>query len=516
VVKGYSSGFALLSSDIKVLPRMRASTAYEMLRDSGRLDPQLDPHLAYPQEFMVLYILSLITSQPVIELYEGVMKLASITFWTVFAMLLYKFIFKDIGHPLLEFFLVGLLTALLLTFSPGYSGEVSYAYPLLVIVFYLLLSKEDYSKNFLLLLIILSLGVIIGSQRETFILLAFATITTTFLMLYRNLNNIKISPVYVIMSILTLLQLLYNAQLYVTEYGSYLRALLNVLNEIMRGEVRLRRPPLHTVLALRSPIDRWLNTIGSVAFLATLTLSGGIVLTTFLLNISSLIKKENSYSTKAKATSIVELGIMITFLVFSFIIAVQYIANILGLWTIDFESTTPLIKPTIVFAPLIGMKNLKHRLKLASSRLKEGSSERSYSQSLFSLLVLITLFMLLSPLGLGLRTEIRSYADIINVKGDPIELTILADNVYNFLLCHGFSLQTVVLDSRFSGHYLYLPLRYKGFNIAMYDYYRRAITEDASILKASTIVLNNGDYVLYLKSINIVYIYDGENVIMPY
>jgi hypothetical protein len=358
--------------------------------------------------------------------------------------------------------------------------------------------------------------VIVGSQRETFTLLAFAIITTMFLILHRSLNNIKISLVYVIVSILALLQLLYNAQLYVAEYGNYLQALLNVLNEIIRGEVQLRRSPLHTVLALHSPIDRWLSTIGSAAFLATLTLSGGIVLTTFLSYISSLIKKENSYSTEAKATSIVELGIMITFLVFSFIIVVQYIANIFGLWTIDFESTIPLIKSTIVFTPLIGTKNLKYRLKLTSSRLKEESSKHSYSQSLFSLLVLITLFTLLSPLGLGLRTEIRSYADIINVKGDPIELTISANNVYNFLLCHGFSLQTIVLDSRFSGHYLYLPLRYKGFNIAMYDYYRRAITEDASILKALTIVLNNGDYVLHLKSINIVYIYDGENVIMPY
>ena len=62
VVKGYSSGFAVLPSDIQVLPRMRASVTYEMLHDLGHLYPQLDPHLAYPQEFMVLHILGLITS----------------------------------------------------------------------------------------------------------------------------------------------------------------------------------------------------------------------------------------------------------------------------------------------------------------------------------------------------------------------------------------------------------------------------------------------------------------------
>jgi len=514
VVKGYSSGFTSLPLNIQVLPRMRASTAYEMLRDLGRLDPQLDPHLAYPQEFMVLHILSLITSRPIIELYEGVMKIVSLTFWIVFAVFLYKFIFKDIRCSLLEFFLVGLVTALLSTFPPGYSGEVSYAYPLLIIMFYLLLNKEDYSKNFLLLLVVLSLGVIMGSQREAFTLLAFAIITTMFLMLYRSLNNIKISLkislVYVIVSILALLQLLYNAQLYVAEYKNYLQALLNVLHEIMRGEVQIRRPPLHTTLSPSFPIDRWLNTIGSVAFLTTLILSGSIGLTTFLSYVHGLVKKEmkiNSYGTGAK--SIVELGTTVTFLIFSFIVAVQYIANIFGLWIIDFESAIPLIESTVVFIPLIGIRTLKHRLKKPF--------KRSYGQSLFSLLVLIIVFFtLFSPLGLNLRTVIRSYADTINIRGDPIELTILANNVYNFLLHHGSSLQSIILDSRFSGHYLYLPLKYIGFNVSMYNYYQQAIIRDADALWASAIVLNNGDYISYLKSINIVCIYDGEHVIMPH
>jgi len=518
VVKGYSSGFALLSSDIKVLPRMRASTAYEMLHNLGHLDPQLDPHLAYPQEFIVLHILSLITSRPVIELYEGVMKIVSLTFWSVFAVLLYKFLYKsvfeDTGCSLPGLFLVGLVTVLLLTFPPGYSGEVSYAYPLLVTIFYLLLSKEDYSKNFLLLLVILSLGVIMGSQREAFTLLAFVITTIMFLMLHRSHNSIKISLVYVTVSILALLQLLYNAQLYVAGYGNYLRALLNalneIINEIIRGEVQIRRPPLHTVLPLSPPIDRWLNTIGSVAFLTTLILSGGIGLITFLSYVHGLVKKEmkiNSYGTGAK--SIVELGITVTFLIFSFIVAVQYIANIFGLWTIDFESAVPLIKSTVVFIPLIGMRTLKHRLKKPS--------KHSYGQSLFSLLVLIIVFFtLFSPLGLNLRTVIRSYADTINVRGDPIELTILANNVYNFLLHHGPSLQAIILDSRFSGHYLYLPLKYIGFNVAMYDYHQQVIIRDADALWASAIVLNNGDYILYLRSINIVCIYDGEHVIMPH
>jgi len=96
VIKGYSSGFAVLSSDIQVLPRMRASVAYEMLHDLGHLYLQLDPHLAYPQEFMVLHILRLITSRPIIELYESVMKTVSLIFWIIFAVLLHKFIFKNI------------------------------------------------------------------------------------------------------------------------------------------------------------------------------------------------------------------------------------------------------------------------------------------------------------------------------------------------------------------------------------------------------------------------------------
>jgi len=75
------------------------------------------------------------------------------------------------------------------------------------------------------------------------------------------------------------------------------------------------------------------------------------------------------------------------------------------------------------------------------------------------LLALVAFYTLLSPLGLGLRTEIRGYIDAINAKGDPTELTILANSAYSFLLHYKFLLQTVVLDSSFSSHYLYLPLK---------------------------------------------------------
>ena len=123
------------------------------------------------------------------------------------------------------------------------------------------------------------------------------------------------------------------------------------------------------------------------------------------------------------------------------------------------------------------MKIFRYRLRSKGSKFKE-SSKDDHSQSLFGLLLaLVTFYTLLSPLGLGLRTDIRGYIDVINAKGDPTELTILANNVYSFLLRYGFFLlQTVVLDLRFSGHYLYLPLKYKGFNVAVYDYYRQAIT----------------------------------------
>ena len=518
VVEGYSSGFAVLPLDIQVLPRMRASVAYEMLHDLGYLYPQLDPHLAYPQEFMILHILRLITSRPIIELYEGVMKTVSLIFWIIFVMLLHEYtknILKDARYSSFEYFLVRLTASLLLTFPPGYSGEMSYAYPSLALIFYLLLNRSNYSRN-LLLLVMLSLGVILGSQRETLTLLVF---TVTALMFFILHKYTKASIMYMIISILTLLQLLYNAQLYVAEYKNYLQGLLRVLDEIVRGEVYVRRPPLHTVLALRFPVDRWLNTVGSTAFLTTLILSGSIGLMTFALYIHSLIKKKmraDAYSSNVEPI-IVELSIVVTFLVFSFIIAVQYVANIFGLWTIDFESIIPLIRPTILFIPLIGVKIFKYRLRSGGSKFK-GSSKGNRSQSLFSLLLtLMTFYTLLSPLGLALRTDVRGYIDVVDARGDPTELTILANNVYNFLLRYGFSPQTVVLDSRFSGHYLYLPLKYKGFNVVVCDYCHQAVTRDVNALKFSTIVLNNGNFILYFKNNdNVIHIYDGEHVIMPY
>jgi len=44
-VKGYSLGLSCLPADAHILPLMRASVAYQMLTDSGRL-VYIDPHLA--------------------------------------------------------------------------------------------------------------------------------------------------------------------------------------------------------------------------------------------------------------------------------------------------------------------------------------------------------------------------------------------------------------------------------------------------------------------------------------
>jgi hypothetical protein len=284
------------------------------------------------------------------------------------------------------------------------------------------------------------------------------------------------------------------------------------LEEITHGEIRIVRPPLHTALSLRPSIDTWPNTLGGTAFIALLVSCGGIGLIIFSLYMRSLVKKEiDNYNERIKL--LVRLSIIATFLLFSFIIIIQYIANILGFWTIDFESTISLIESTIIFIPLIGMrifKSMGYELKF--------SFKHKGGQNFFNLLVALIVFLsLFSPLGLYLRTNIKGYADVINIKGDPIELTILANNVYNFIIAYGSLPKTILLDSRFSGHYLYLPLMYKGFKVAIYDYYQQIIAESSDISRSFSIILNNGDFTLYLENvIDVYYIYDGKYVVMPY
>ena len=53
--------------------------------------------------------------------------------------------------------------------------------------------------------------------------------------------------------------------------------------------------------------------------------------------------------------------------------------------------------------------------------------------------------------------------------------------------------------------------------MAVYDYCHQAELRDVDVLKFSIIVLNNGNLILYFKNNdNVVYIYDGDYVIMPY
>jgi len=364
-IKGFSGGLSLLHPNLEILPRMRASVAFKALADTAHLDASIDPHLVYPQEFIIVYVLKLITGGSIIDLYEIAMKSLSIAFWLILALLLFKLMNSlELQSRITRCLLITLLTSILVTFQPGYSEEVSYAYPLLAIGVYILrkygVSSLIESRS-VVIIMLLSLGVILGSQRETFVLLtlsilllffnAFVRIVKPF-MIYTVSTSIALS-----ISVLTLVQLLYNAWLYSRAYLSYFQALLQVIREVLRGKWEIARPPLHTLAQIENPVDRWMSYLGSISLFTMLTVSSIIGLAVLIHSLYGLLYLGRGGKSKVDI-NVVDLGMVVTFLAFGSIIAVQYIMNVLGLWNIDFESTIPLLKVPLLYIPIIGAKVL--------------------------------------------------------------------------------------------------------------------------------------------------------------
>lgn len=514
-IKGFSGGLSLLHPNLEILPRMRASVAFKALADTAHLDASIDPHLVYPQEFIIVYVLKLITGGSIIDLYEIAMKSLSIAFWLILALLLFKLMNSlELQSRITRCLLITLLTSILVTFQPGYSEEVSYAYPLLAIGVYILrkygVSSLIESRS-VVIIMLLSLGVILGSQRETFVLLtlsilllffnAFVRIVKPF-MIYTVSTSIALS-----ISVLTLVQLLYNAWLYSRAYLSYFQALLQVIREVLRGKWEIARPPLHTLAQIENPVDRWMSYLGSISLFTMLTVSSIIGLAILIHSLYGLLYLGRGGKSKVDI-NVVDLGMVVTFLAFGSIIAVQYIMNVLGLWNIDFESTIPLLKVPLLYIPIIGAKVLP---KLGLSNMVKPPFTNSRYIRFVEVTVIVFLLIVLIPsaLGLPLRTPVKTYSDVLNIKGDPVELTISANNIYSFVLQHNLQ-EEFVLDPRFSGHYLYLPLRYVGLYVTTLNFYIKLDAENSD-----AIILASGSFVAYLSSGKI-YVYDGERIIMPY
>jgi len=63
VFKGYLS-YSLDNDEHTVIPSMRSTAANMMLDSTGKLDVRLDPHYLYPLEYLVVYILKIISGIP--------------------------------------------------------------------------------------------------------------------------------------------------------------------------------------------------------------------------------------------------------------------------------------------------------------------------------------------------------------------------------------------------------------------------------------------------------------------
>jgi hypothetical protein len=276
-VDDFHTGFyaAILNHDSGIMPRMRTSAHLLAYKDMGHL-VILDTHAEYFFEFVLVHFLSEILGLNYIIIYSIIIRLVSIVLWSSLFVWAFNSI-KNNHKPIWSLMLAGSV----LIAMQGYNYEVSFA-PLLLFMWFLLVTKKHFTTQYVTCSMIITIGILLASFRET-VLLSLLSMTTVLLIpLFRRLDlqipeleNPK--PSYVAVCLMLGLARIFQLSSisYAQTYTRWFFSLLDSIATIFRGETLFKSQPLSTVWRIGNSIDQIIS-LGSVicalSFMALLAL----------------------------------------------------------------------------------------------------------------------------------------------------------------------------------------------------------------------------------------------------
>lgn len=470
VAKLFSKGvfFALSDEDTAIIPSMRSSAAYIMLKMDGKLDFQLDPHYLYPLEYLATYVCTIITGLTYQSSYVLCLGTFSLLLNSIIIYLLLCKVGVEVAGEVETLLRLLALTFLFNLLSTFYLSEFALARG----IFYLLItyailnlrsSELEISKLYIVLLL-LTVGALMGSLRVTSIMALLFTLITVFYLIKKPKVR-GIFEFFTTIAAISVVSLLYYGEHYTESYTDYIMVLTSSIWSVIEdGSLEIRRPPLHTVIE-----KQYHNSYTIMSFLGGLSLIALLVMSYALILINLVLRclyRDKSFSHTMDKSFSESLGLTsyevifcVTSLLSGSLIGIAYLLNVLGRFTIDFESLTDLLLP-FPLAMILIMRSLGIR------RSRRLLFKKSITGLLKILMILIIITSAFSVFGLGLRHPTLCMADTALVPpNNALNGIRHANNMFIFLLTYSNSSPTFVLSTTFSKLYLTLPLKYLRANV---------------------------------------------------
>ncbi|MEM1831121.1 MAG: hypothetical protein QXJ64_06200 [Thermosphaera sp.] len=495
------------SNGFTVIPSMRSTAANIMLDNTGKLDTQVDPHYLYPLEFLVVYIIKITLRIPYLLSYVLVFGIFTLALNSlIICLLVSTFNCKSKSDIALRMLSLGLLFHLLSLF---YLGEYSAARSLfyLVIYIFLNLSLDKFTtSNSLILLFLLIMGITIGSLRVSIIVSLFLVLAAVYSLLMKDK---RASMLQIVMSMIPIAYMWYYGALYVRSYNDYFAILMRSLwNAIIYGFFEVKRPPLHTVVQSQYHNSYVIMSfLGGLSFIVLLIVSYIKIFIKFFYWIiylyrSSSLKLEKSVDI---ATGLYEIVFIVAALLSGAILGLAYILNVLGYFTIDFETMIDFL----LFMPIALMPLVR---EYSDSNHCNQRSKVSLTKATTPVIaVALILLLAFSFFGLRLRYPIICMSEAILVPNNPLLSIQCVSKTFEFFVVWSSPGLRVKLSSYFSMHYLVLPLSSLGTNPTVV--LTRVLTSE--LFSKASIIYDNGLAYLLSSPDGIVTFFD-EIRLMPY
>ncbi len=495
--------YYVLFTNAPILPSMRTSAAIMMLND-GHIDI-IDPHYLFPSEYIIVWLISKAAGLSASVSYVIVFGFMKMLLWVSILLILVKIFLIPlmktnqvvISHHIINFLFI--LMILLFIFKPTgfYLDEFSIATPLFLLlavtVIKIGLNNKVLSYTDIIILLLVALGILINSIRDTIALLMVSILVVLFALITRkNLGPVRY--VFYLAIILSLARLIYFGMQYLTGYVGYVAYLYNALLTALTVGFDVKRPPLHTVITTPSNIvDKVLNFAGSLVLFILL-----IVLTILsLIGAYRSLREINNTLITGFA-----LSIFLSFIVVIGVAALAYIINISGYFNLDFETFFALI-PYLYIIPLLYVLIMN-----VSDKYKPKYNNLFTYKFVISIIILIILFSsLFSTFGLASRAIIRSQTDLNMIHNNPATATLYVNQLYMFITEYYSKSNIYIGNSTFLQLYLTLPLTYRGITPINYVYL-------CNLSLSNNLIYY--DQLFYISLINNNYILCGLKVILPY
>ncbi len=451
--------YYLLQNDYQILPTMRTPAAILML-DSGQLKI-IDPHYLFPSEFIIVWLLSKFTGLNVASSYIINFGMMQLTLWISISLAIfnsYKLFITNSKSYIYNFMLILSITLLIFNGPGFFFREFSIGKPLLLLILLSMINIKNkryiINKTNLLIILLLTLGIILNSLRDTIALIMIFTISIIYLLL----SNLFLSGnrsgklrilihTFIIVISLSMIKILYFGSLYLVGYRDYVKYLLDALLKALEIGFKFQRPPLHTIAYSDiNIIDKILNLFGSIDLFLLVAMLG--IISIYLMY--NLLK-----DTHGDIDHSIFAGIYTSYILTGAVAAMAYIVNISAYFNIDFEVFFSLI-------PYSALMPLGFILLLKDKHINI-DKHREIKIIIVFLIIFMTMF---SSFGLANRVFVRSVIDIRNDPNNPDNAIIQLNQLYYFLINnYDYKILYIEHNAGYIQLYLALPLIYDGFNI---------------------------------------------------